>query len=156
MNLLIKNNVLSNPTQYVDDIYSNPFIDVNDEDKAFKGIQPRSNDEFSNFCLNQFPNTGLTYNFIRQSPFKQEEPNFIHTDEMMGDITCILYLNELPAKNDGTIFYNDNDEISVEVKAEFNKMIAFNAEVKHSRAIFDNYGEGKHSRLVQVIFLKKL
>jgi len=34
------------------------------------------------------------YNFIRQSPFRQEEPNFIHTDEMMGDITCILYLNQ--------------------------------------------------------------
>jgi len=79
MNLLIKNNVLSNPTQYVDEIYSNPFIDVNDGDKVFKGIQPRGNDEFSDFCLNQFPNTGLTYNFIRQSPFRQEEPNFIHT-----------------------------------------------------------------------------
>lgn len=157
MKLVVKHNVLENPKEYVDYILSLWFTDVRDGDKLFKGIQPRSDDdEFAAVCLSLFPNTIINYNFVRQSPYKQEEPNFIHSDEMMGDITCILYLNESPPANDGTIFYNDNNEVSVEVKAEFNKMIAFDSEVKHSRAIFDNYGMGKDSRLIQVIFLGRL
>lgn len=157
MNLIVKHNVLENPKQYIDYILSSWFVDVRDGDKVFKGIQPRdSDDEFAAVCLRLFPNTIINYNFVRQSSYKQEEPNFIHSDEMMGDITCILYLNESPPANDGTIFYNDNNEVSVDVKAEFNKMIAFDSEVKHSRAIFDNYGTGRDSRLIQVIFLGRL
>ena len=158
MKLVVKHNVIENPKQYVSDIHKLWFLDIKYGDQIFKGIQPRDSDddEFAEVCLRLFPNTIINYNFVRQSPYKQEEPNFIHSDEMMGDITCILYLNESPPVNDGTIFYNNNNEVSVEVKAEFNKMIAFDSEVKHSRAIFDNYGMGRDSRLIQVIFLGRL
>ena len=96
MNLITFDNVIKDPKSYVSDIYSNEFQDVADGDNVFRNIQPRdSNDEFAKYVANLFLEYVVTVNFIRMSPLNQVEPNFIHTDEMMGDITCLLYLNEI-------------------------------------------------------------
>lgn len=156
MNIMISDDAIENPIEYLKEILSKEFQDFPDGDKVFKGIQPREYDEFAKYCTYLFSDSMVMLNFIRKSPYKQLEPTFIHSDEMMGDITCILYLTQNPPKDDGTIFYNDDEEISCEVRAKFNRMVAFDSSIKHSRAIFDNYGEGDNARLIQVVFLKKL
>ena len=86
--------VLVDPKGYVKEVLSNPFVDVSDGVNVFKGIQPRSNDEFEKKVLKMFDGYEVAFNFIRQSPYLQEEPNYLHSDEMMGDVTILLYLNQ--------------------------------------------------------------
>jgi hypothetical protein len=102
------------------------------------------------------PKYAVTFNFIRKSPQGQEEPNFIHTDDMMGDITAILYLSKEHPKEDGTTIYDDQGERSCVFYSKYNRMIIFDSELAHSRNIFDNFGDDKSARLVQVVFLKKV
>ena len=84
MNLLLIDNVIADPKAYVKEILEKEFGEVPDGDKVFKGMQPRDNDdEFARFVLNQFPTFKIAYNFVRQSPLNQEEPNFKHRDDMM-------------------------------------------------------------------------
>jgi hypothetical protein len=109
----------------------------------------------SESILPLFKDFEVAYNFVRRSPEGQEEPNFIHSDEMMGDITCLLYLNEDPPSEDGTTMYNDDDSVALVFKSKLNRMVAFDSTVKHSRNIFNNFGSDDKSRLVQVIFLNK-
>jgi len=154
MLIMTKDNVLSSPKIYVRDIFDIGFQDVKDGDKVFKNIQFREKDEFYKLVSFIFPNYYVTYNFVRQSPLSQLEPNFIHTDEMMGDITVILYLNEDSPKEDGTTIYDDQGNPLCKFYSKFNRMVAFESEVPHSRNIYENFGEGEQSRLVQVIFLK--
>ena len=73
---------------------------------------------------------------------------------MMGDITCLLYLNEQAPEDDGTTIYDDDKKPLLTMYSKFNRMIAFNADAPHSRNIFDNFGEAESARLVQIIFLK--
>ena len=86
--------VLNNPYEYVEDVLKKPFEDIKDGDKTFKNIQVRENDEFQKVVQSYFPQYKVNYNFIRKSPYKQKEPNFVHSDEMMGDKTALLYLNK--------------------------------------------------------------
>jgi hypothetical protein len=156
MNLITFDNVLKNPKEYVLNIYNNKFEDVADGVNVFKNIQPRNVfDEFAKFVSNVFDNYRINLNFIRKSPLNQKEPNFIHTDEMMGDITCLLYLNENPPSNDGTTIYDQQGKPLTVAYSKFNRMIAFNSNAPHSRNIFENFGEDKDARLIQVIFLKR-
>jgi hypothetical protein len=128
---------------------------VADGEYTFRNIQPRdSNDEFALYVTNLFLGYRVGLNFIRKSPLNQEEPNFIHTDEMMGDITCILYLNEDAPDEDGTTIYDNDKKPFITMYSKYNRMIAFNADAPHSRNIFDNFGEAESARLVQIIFLK--
>ena len=145
--------VLLEPKVYVDDILSKEFLNVSDGVSEFKGIQPRDDDEFERFVLSKFSGYNVAYNFVRLSPYRQEEPNFIHTDEMMGDVTVILYLNERYPKDAGTTVYSSEGDSVVDYK--FNRMCYFNSKEKHSRNLIDNFSEEYDSRLVQVIFLKK-
>jgi hypothetical protein len=154
MSLFFTDNVLDNPIEYVEEALNGRFVDIPDGDRVFRGIQIRGNDEFANFVLDLFPDCYIVYNFIRKSPLYQEEPNFIHKDDMMGDLTAILYLNEIHPKEDGTTIYNDDETESCVVYSKFNRMLAFDSELLHSRNIYDNFGEGENARLVQVIFLK--
>lgn len=121
-------------------------------DDTFHGIAPGGVDPISN-ALRTF---GLSpsVSFFRRSPHGQVEPNFVHTDEMMGDWTAILYLNPEPPKGDGTIFWGllEMDKPERLVEAKFNRMVLFDARLRHSRAIFENYGEGDSARLIQVTF----
>mgnify|MGYP003692257531 FL=1 len=151
----IVDDVITDPVKYVKEILSNTFIDILDGDNVFIGIQPRGDDEFSKYVLNKFEGYEINFNFVRQSSFKQKEPNYIHTDEMMGDITVLLYLNSCYPKEAGTTIYGLGDEIKV-IDYKFNRMCYFNSIERHSRNLKDNFGEGDESRLVQVIFLKKI
>ena len=157
MNLITFDNVIKGPKSYVSDIYSNEFQDVADGDNVFRNIQPRdSNDEFAKYVANLFLEYVVTVNFIRMSPLNQVEPNFIHTDEMMGDITCLLYLNEIATEENGTTIYDENKKPLITMYSKFNRMIAFNSDAPHSRNITENFGQGHSARLIQVAFLKKI
>lgn len=155
MNLITFDNVLKDPLSYVSDIHIHQFQDVADGVHVFKNIQPRdTNDEFAKYCSELFIGYKVDLNFIRKSPLNQEEPNFIHTDEMMGDITCLLYLNEQAPEDDGTTIYDENHKPILTMYSKFNRMVAFDSKSPHSRNIFNNFGEALTARLVQVIFLK--
>jgi hypothetical protein len=128
---------------------------VADGEYTFKNIQPRDkNDEFALYVTELFYGYKVDLNFIRKSPLNQEEPNFIHTDEMMGDITCLLYLNEEAPEDDGTTVYDEHKKPLITMYSKFNRMIAFNSDTPHSRNLFHNFGEAENARLIQVIFLK--
>jgi hypothetical protein len=155
MNLITFDNILKNPLSYVSDIHLHQFQDISDGIHVFKNIQPRdTNDEFAQYCCKLFSGYKVDLNFIRKSPLNQEEPNFIHTDEMMGDITCLLYLNEQAPEDDGTTIYDEDKKPLLTMYSKFNRMIAFDSNAPHSRNLFKNFGEGQTARLVQVIFLK--
>jgi hypothetical protein len=155
MNLITFDNIIKDPLSYVSDIHLHGFQDVADGEYTFKNIQPRDkNDEFAKYVSELFIGYKVDLNFIRKSPLNQEEPNFVHTDEMMGDITCLLYLNEQAPEDDGTTIYDEDKKPLLTMYSKFNRMIAFNSDAPHSRNIFDNFGEAQTARLVQVIFLK--
>ena len=123
--------VLTNPEGYVKDILSSGFLTISDGVSEFKGIQPRRDDEFERFVLSKLQGYSVAYNYVRVSPYKQKEPNFIHTDEMMGDITVILYLNESFPEGAGTTVYSSEGNSVVNYK--FNRMCYFDSKEKHSR-----------------------
>ena len=155
MSVITFDNVLKNPKDYVSDIHLHGFQDVADKQHIFRNIQPRDgNDDFAKFVTELFPDYTLELNFVRKSPLNQQEPNFIHTDEMMGNLTCILYLNELSPSEDGTTIYDEEEKPLIRVYSKFNRMVAFESNLLHSRNIFENFGEDESSRLIQVAFLK--
>jgi hypothetical protein len=157
MNLITFDNVIKDPKAYVSDIHTHEFQDLADGDNTFPYIQSRDRyDEFAKYVTNLFDGYSVKLNFIRKSPLNQLEPNFIHTDEMMGDITCLLYLNEVEPEENGTTIYDKDNNPLVTMYSKFNRMIAFNADAPHSRNILENFGEGESARLVQIIFLKQL
>jgi hypothetical protein len=155
MNLITFDNIIKDPLSYVSDIHLHGFQDVADGEYTFKNIQPRDkNDEFAKYVTDLFGGYKVDLNFVRKSPLNQEEPNFVHTDEMMGDITCLLYLNEQAPEDDGTTIYDEDKKPLLTMYSKFNRMIAFDSNAPHSRNLFENFGEGQTARLVQVIFLK--
>jgi hypothetical protein len=157
MNLITFDDVIKDPKSYVFDIHTHEFQDLADGDNTFRNIQSRDRyDEFAKYVTNLFDGYSVKLNFIRKSPLNQLEPNFIHTDEMMGDITCLLYLNEVEPEENGTTIYDKDNNPLVTMYSKFNRMIAFNADAPHSRNILENFGEGESARLVQIIFLKQL
>jgi hypothetical protein len=155
MFLVSNDNILKDPKSYIDEIFDGEFFDFEDGEKVFRNIQARKDDEFSRYVLSVFPDYDINHNFIRVSPLNQVEPNFIHKDDMMGDVTCILYLSKKHPEKDGTTIYDDNDNPICCVYSKYNRMVSFNSDAPHSRNIFENFGEGRESRLIQVIFLKK-
>ena len=155
MNLITFDNIIKDPLSYVSDIHLHGFQDVADGEYTFKNIQPRDkNDEFAKYVSELFLGYKVDLNFIRKSLLNQEEPNFVHTDEMMGDITCLLYLNEQAPEDDGTTVYDEDKKALITMYSKFNRMIAFNSDAPHSRNLFHNFGEAETARLVQIIFLK--
>jgi len=157
MNLILLDDVLLTPDEYVQDIYSNEFVDIYDGQNLFKNIQPRDfDDEFAQAAMDFVGNDyEVAWNFVRKSPKGQEEPNFIHTDEMMGDLTAILYLSREYPDDDGTTIYDAEKKRVCTIYAKYNRMFIFDSTLPHSRNIFENFGSGESSRLIQVIFLKK-
>ena len=155
MNLITFDNIIKDPLSYVSDIHLHGFQDVADGEYTFKNIQPRDkNDEFAKYVSELFLGYKVDLNFIRKSLLNQEEPNFVHTDEMMGDITCLLYLNEQAPEDDGTTVYDEDKKALITMYSKFNRMIAFNSDAPYSRNLFHNFGEAETARLVQIIFLK--
>ena len=155
MSLITFDNVLENPKDYVSDIHLHEFQDVADGQHVFRNIQPRGDsDDFAKFVSKLFPDYRLELNFVRKSPLNQQEPNFIHSDEMMGDLTFILYLNEESPSEDGTTIYDEEKKPLIRVYSKFNRMVAFESNLLHSRNIFENFGEEESARLIQVAFLR--
>lgn len=130
--------------------------------------------ELPQYISTRFPHLESRTSFFRKSPLGQNEPNFIHTDSMMGDWTAILYITIDPPMTDGTTFWRHRktgliksvDGFSAQedwketsnwepwdhVAARFNRLLMFPAPYFHSRAIFDNYGQDYDARLIQVVF----
>ena len=150
---LVIDDLLSDPVSHIRDILDNEFVDIDGGNGIFKNIQSR-NDEVSEIIINNLFDYEVVSNFARLSPEGQEEPNFIHTDENMGDLTCVLYLNQDHPEEDGTTIY-DGDNVMVNFKSKFNRMVIFDSKLSHSRNIMNNFGTGKSSRLIQVLFLNK-
>jgi len=156
MNVILSDDVIQFPYEYVEDILNNDFVDIYDGENVFKNIQPRDHDdEFALFTLDLLSDFQVVWNFIRRSPKDQDEPNFIHTDEMMGDLTAVLYLSKEAPDEDGTTIYDYDMKQSFVAYSKFNRAIIFDSALPHSRNIYENFGDGDDARLVQVIFLKK-
>jgi len=156
MNLIVIDDVLVSPKDYVREALSIGFQDIQDGDSVFHGIQVRQVDEFQVFVEEYFGGVYYTtHNIIRQSPQGQAEPNYIHTDEMMGDVVALLYLNESHPLTDGTILYGSDKNKKCQVFMAFNRAVIFETRIPHSRAWYDNFGTGDSSRLVQALFLKR-
>lgn len=152
----IIDNFLDDAELHLQDIFNHEFSDVQTDVGVFKNIQDRQSDIVSDAVLNLLPNYEVAYNFVRKSPLNQEEPTYVHSDDIMGDLTCLLYLSKSHPREDGTTIY-DNDEVTktMEFRSKFNRMIIFDAKLFHSRNILTNFGVNKSARLIQVIFLKK-
>lgn len=147
---------LESPDDYVKEVLLGSFTDVMTDVGLFKNIQECKNDVVTNKVKELFKGYNINLNFIRKSPFKQKEPNYIHSDEMMGDLTCLLYLNKEHPNKAGTRFYdNDKKTESIEVRMKYNRMLVFPSFVFHSRNLFENFGQDMDSRLVQVLFISK-
>lgn len=154
--LAIVDNFLNDPESHLQKILNGDFFDIVDGSNVFKNIQPLDlSDEFCSKLVSTIGYGVPTYNFARLSPFGQDEPNFIHSDEMMGDLTAILYLSKNEFPGDGTTMYDEEDNPSCIVNAKFNRLILFNSRARHARNIFDNFGSSVlDSRLIQVCFIK--
>tara|TARA_R110002012_G_scaffold317513_1_gene534166 strand:+ start:3697 stop:4176 length:480 start_codon:yes stop_codon:yes gene_type:complete len=152
---MLYHNVLPEVEEYVESIKTGKFEDVQAENGIFKGIQERGEDALYSLVSNFMPEYEIVMNFVRKSSSEQEEPNFIHTDEMHGDKTLILYLNEEYPEGYGTTLYDDNEVPILIHKAQFNSVFIFDSFYKHSRNLKENFGKGTNARMVQVMFLKK-
>ena len=136
MNIVTFENVIKNIDEYVGDIFNHGFQELANEQYAFVNIQPRdNNDEFAKYCCNLFRGHRVAFNFVINSPLNETASKFVHDKKMMGDVTCVLYLNALEWDDD---FY------------VVNKGVAFNS----SEEGFKKFVENKTDKLIQVVFLK--
>ena len=168
----VSDGLLADPDQYRADALARPVITVPDSDQSFRGIAVLdvTIDPVSRLIADRWPTLRPHLTFLRKSPQGQIEPNFIHTDDGMGEWTGILYLNPVSADGDGTDFwrFRETGEIAGSswrahshdlprwerwrhLTASFNRLILFDARLFHSRAIYDNYGNGDEARLIQVV-----
>ena len=148
--------VLADPLAYRDKALAQPFRDVTIGRDTFRGIAP-CDDRSVTSAAARATNTEPVLTFFRKSPEGQVEPNYVHSDEMMGNYTGIYYMNPEPAEGDGTAFwelYGAGYRKTEHIPARFNRLLLFSAELPHSRAIFKNYGEDERARLIQVVFLR--
>ena len=150
---MVIDDFLENPHDHVEDIFKNGFIDYQSESGIFRNIQVRD-DEVKELIHGVLPDYDVAHNFARMSPHGQIEPNNIHNDEVMGEITCILYLSIDHPSDDGTTIYDCENKM-IDVRSKFNRMFIFDSSLYHSRNIFSNFGVGESSRLIQVLFLNK-
>lgn len=165
IDLNIYDDVLPNARAYRATVLALPFGDVTLGPDTFHGIA-LADDTVPAYLRS----LGLTptLSFVRQSPEGQVEPNYIHTDAMMGEWTALYYLTLDPPHGDGTKFWDGPDvtaEMSASVddldctlratvEARFNRLVVFPSHWLHSRALKNNYGQGDTARLVQVTFGK--
>jgi hypothetical protein len=166
--------VLMSPQIYRAAALGLPFTDVHDGDDVFHGIAETPNQTLPDVLMSILPpGAAPVLTFFRQSPEGQVEPNFIHSDAMMGDVTAILFLTPTPPKGDGTAFwrtadtYEDHgplDKVAMAdranwvqwelIEARFNRLLLFKSDLYHSRALEANYGHGDDARLIQVAFVR--
>lgn len=175
------NDVLRDPTRYRNLALAQPPQTYMVGETAWHGLSACETSDFTDWLATVRPDLTPTLSLIRHSPLGQVEPNFIHTDCDMGDWTAILYLTQKPDAQDGTDFWRHrwsgaiascaetNTDAMTEglawrdasqwalrlhVAAAWNRAVIFPASYFHSRAIFENYGEGDDARLTQIVFCK--
>jgi hypothetical protein len=122
-NFMVIDDFLEDPHGHVEDIFKNGFIDYQSDSGIFKNIQLRD-DEVQELIHGVLPDYDVAHNFARMSPHGQIEPNNIHNDEIMGEITCILYLSRDHPSDDGTTIYDCENKM-LDVRSKFNRMFIF-------------------------------
>jgi len=172
--ILVLDHLLPDPDAYRAAALQRPFGDVTLGADTFKGIALCPDAAVVTALLATFPDLEPTLSFFRQSPAGQAEPTYLHSDADMGDWTGIYYLNPAPAPHDGTIFWERVDSGAQRgpwnaetqaaardgalwfprqwVEGRYNRLLLFQSDLFHSRALVDNYGTGDGARLVQVLF----
>lgn len=153
---MLYHNVLAEPEEYLKTVKAGRFEDIETEAGLFKGIQIKGNDALYSLVSKFMPDYEVVMNFVRKSPLGQEEPNFIHTDDMHGDKTAIYYLNKNYPSGYGTTIYDNNNVPVLINMAQFNSLFVFDSIYRHSRNIEKNFGQEENARMVQVMFLKKI
>jgi hypothetical protein len=153
MTTIFLTDVFENPDKYVEGIKEKGFTDFESGENVFKNVQELEKDDVVK-AIESLLGAKLVLSFARMSPLGQEEPNFIHKDDMHGDYTAILYLNKVYPSGYGTTLYDENDDEILICKAKYNSLFIFPSSVKHSRNTLQNFGEGDDARLVQVMFFK--
>ncbi len=147
--------VLEDPDEYVSSILEKEFFDFFDGVSTFKNVLKLESDYVTD-TIEDILDLDLVLSFARQSPENQNEPNFIHTDDMHGQYTGILYLNKVHPSEYGTTLYDEDENPSLIYRAKYNSLFLFPSNTKHSRNMLENFGEGDGSRLVQVMFFSLL
>lgn len=171
----VHDDVLVNPETYRRDALAQSFGTVDLGHVVFHGIALSAQPDLRQWFEAQYPDFHAQVSFFRQSPEGQQEPNDIHNDVDMGDLTAIFYLTPHPPVGDGTLFWRDRAsgdidapepfagadgaratswEVWKAVPARFNRCLVFAAPYFHSRAILENYGAGDSARLIQVLFAR--
>lgn len=168
--LLVFDDVLPNPHAYRRWALAQPFRTHETGDEHWQGIALLGDHTLPTLVEGFVQGAKTHLTFFRQSPLGQQEPNFIHSDEGMGEWTAILYLNPTPAPGDGTTFWRFKPTGEIygsaraldkapalwdpwhRVEAKFNRLLIFDSLYFHSRAIEENYGVGDNARLIQVAF----
>ena len=171
--IIVHDVALSQPVDYRRWALTLPFQTLTIAGELWQGIAITRDDTLPACVRRILPHAQPGLTFFRRSPRGQSEPNFIHSDETMGQWTAILYLNPNPEDGDGTTFWRhrtsgavrgdaseiwrrDRDRSAWEplrhVPARFNRLLIFDAPLFHSRGIEENYGEGEDARLIQVVF----
>lgn len=176
---LVFDDVLPDPDAYRSAALARAFQTV-DVGAQFHGIALGGDATLPALVTARCPWFVPTLTFLRQSPAGQIEPNYIHTDCDMGDVTAILYLTPDPPEGDGTTFWRHRatgqiatqtgptgvDNLAEvlawrdlalwepwhQVAARYNRVVVFPAAYYHSRSIEANYGVGASARLTQVLF----
>lgn len=171
----VYDDVLIDPHGYREATLEQQFGSVSSGRIVFHGITSPPNSEFADWFNRLFPHYLVTLSFLRRSPEGQKEPNFIHNDTDMGEVTALMYLNPDPPQEDGTSFWQykatgrgEGPPLSGEVgqdlnqwdrwltvPAVFNRAVVFDAPLFHSRAIESNYDCGEQARLFQVLFARR-
>lgn len=152
----IVDDALADPMAYLSDVKRLPFRNVTLGPDTFRGIALARRPDVARVAEAE-TNTSAVLSFFRRSPLGQVEPNYVHSDDAMGAFTGIYYMNPEPPDGDGTAFWEREGSGWKRVRrvpAKFNRLLVFSAGLHHSRALFDNYGEGDGARLIQVIFLR--
>lgn len=178
----IYDDVLDSPGAYRAAALAYEFQTFDVGGSSWRGFASCQETELIDWLRAMRPDLTPTLSLFRKSPYGQIEPNFVHTDRNMGDWTLLYYLASAPEAGDGTNFYRhrwsgvtescaateeavaqetlawDDTaqwELRQHVPAKFNRAVLFPAGYFHSRAIFNNYGHGDTSRLMQVVFCKQ-
>lgn len=156
MTIQVLDDVLPDPMAYLAEVKRLPFRSVTLGPDTFRGIALSRRHDVDRVAEAE-TNASTFLSFFRRSPEGQIEPNYIHSDEAMGRFTGIYYMNSEPTEGDGTAFWERDGagwKMTRLVPAKFNRLLTFGAGLHHSRALFNNYGEGDGARLIQVIFLR--
>jgi N-acetylglutamate synthase-like GNAT family acetyltransferase len=170
--VLFFDDVLRDPLAYRQQALALSFGDVAAGNDVFHGIAVCTDPAIPSFVAAKVTPSALPQlSFFRQSPEGQREPNYIHSDQTMGDLTGIFYLTPRPPDGDGTSFWRHRESGATSgpfnaaeaqdlgrwerwehVTARFNRLLIFQSDLFHSRGLIENYGRGKDARLIQVVF----